>query len=99
MGPRRDTLTFKGLRVRRTMRHTAWSGLWALGVGMFMAACGGEKPRPTAPPTNMTDKDAGEISGSEPYDGSVPLPRKDAGPIMIPPGDPEEGLIGECAVD
>jgi hypothetical protein len=80
------------------MRHTAWSGLWALGFGMFVAACSGEKPRPATPPT-QTDKDAGEISGSEPYDGSVPLPRKDAGPIMIPPGDPEEGLIGECAVD
>lgn len=80
------------------MRHTAWSRLWALGFGVFLAACSGDKPRPAVPPTEVDAGDAGEISGSEPYDGAVPLPRRDAG-IKIPPGDPEDGLIGECAVD
>ena len=43
--------------------------------------------------------DAGDRNGSEPYDGSVPLPRRDAGANTIPPGEPEKGLSGYCAVD
>lgn len=81
------------------MRRTAWSGLWAVGFGVVSAACGGDD-RPSAPPVTVPEpEDAGYISGSEPYDGSLPLPRRDSGTVQIPPGDPEDGLDGQCAVD
>jgi len=82
------------------MRRTASWWRWAVGFGLWVAACGGDENRPSTVPTNSPDAgDAGERSGSEPYDGSVPLPRRDAGPSQIPPGDPEKGLTGQCAVD
>lgn len=81
------------------MRRTASSWRWALGFGLFVAACGGDN-RPASVPNNRVDAgDIGDASGSEPYDGEVPLPRQDAGVIDIPPGSPEKGLSGACAVD
>jgi hypothetical protein len=71
---------------------------WALGVCLFVAACGSDKP-PSSPPGIVPDLDAGEQTGTEPYDGEVPLPRKDSGTVAIPPGEPELGLSGQCAVD
>jgi hypothetical protein len=91
---------------RRTMRRTA---RWRLGqragavhFGLvclaLAAACGGDT-QANKPPTNVPNKDAGDITGSEPYDGSVPQPRPDSGAPNIPPGKPEKGLAGNCAVD
>ena len=75
-----------------------WTRGWAAGLSaLALAACGGAKQN--NPPKTVSNKDAGEISGSEPYDGSVPLPRQDAGAQTIPPGKPETGLSGNCAVD
>jgi len=82
------------------MRRTASSWRCAVGFGLWVAACGGEENPPATVPTNRPDAgDAGEQSGSEPYDGSVPLPRRDAGTSTIPPGDPAKGLTGPCSVD
>jgi hypothetical protein len=82
------------------MRRTASSWRCAVGFGLWVAACGGEEAPPSTVPTNRPDAgDAGYQNGSEPYDGSVPLPRRDAGASTIPPGDPEKGLTGQCAVD
>jgi hypothetical protein len=75
-------------------RHTALVFL------ALLSACGGDENRPsTTGPGNNNDPDAGDASGSEPYDGSVPLPRRDGGIAVVPPGEPETGLNGECAVD
>jgi hypothetical protein len=81
------------------MRRTAWSRCWALTLGLFCASCSGDDARPSPPSTGDPDLDAGDINGSEPYDGEVPLPREDSGPSQIPPGEPEKGLTGQCAVD
>jgi hypothetical protein len=64
-----------------------------------MAACGGDSNRPSSTNNRPDAGDAGYQSGSEPYDGEVPLPREDSGTSTIPPGEPEEGLAGACAVD
>lgn len=83
------------------MGRTALSAWWmplALGTSLYGAACGGESAPPPAA-TMPREQDAGYISGSEPYDAAVPLPRKDAGPLNIPAGEPEDGLSGSCAVD
>ena len=83
-----------------SMRRGAWSWCWALGLWLSAAACGGGDERPGTVPNNRPDAgDAGYVSGSEPYDGAVPLPRKDSGVSTIPPGEPEKGLTGACAVD
>lgn len=79
----------------------AWNsalGLGLVGVVLTAAACGGAKQK-TNPPAVVPESDAGEMSGSEPYDGSVPQPRRDSGVPNIPPGEPEKGLSGNCAVD
>lgn len=82
------------------MRRTASSWRCAVGFGLWVAACGGdEAPPSTVPPNGADAGDAGYQNGSEPYDGSVPLPRRDAGASTIPPGDPEKGLTGQCSVD
>lgn len=82
------------------MQRTASWWRWAVGFGLWIAACSDEDRNPIQGPMTFPDAgDAGWQSGSEPYDGSVPLPRRDSGTAMIPPGAPEKGLSGQCAVD
>ena len=71
-----------------------------LGIALVCGACAcsskGNAPTTTA--TKPTEpRDAG--SGSEPYDGNLPLPRADSGAPQIEPGTPDVGLTGTCAID
>lgn len=82
------------------MQRTASSWRWVVGLGLLVAACGDDENKPATIPTNQPDAgDAGYQNGSEPYDGAVPLPRQDSGTVAIPPGEPERGLTGACAID
>jgi hypothetical protein len=71
---------------------------FALGLSVLAGGCGGGKT-PAATSKKVAERDAGYVSGSEPYDAEVPQPRKDAGTASIPAGEPEPGLTGGCAVD
>ncbi|MET0385774.1 MAG: hypothetical protein ABW321_07430 [Polyangiales bacterium] len=66
----------------------------AVGVVVGSGACGGDDDAPpiTPPPTN---RDSGQLP--EPWDAAVQRP--DAGTPYVPPGEPEPGLAGNCAVD
>jgi hypothetical protein len=73
-------------------------GCGILWIACALIACGDDDDgKPAVETPNKPRPDAG--SGSEPYDGDVPLPRPDSGKPTVDPGDPDPGLTGACAID